>query len=250
LTGWTPGIAVLLPTFLIAATVVGWKLGANAVLSFWIAYVLTRPLGANLGDWIAVDKQLGGIGLGTLGTSMIFLGAIIGTVIYLVVKHPDVMAEDAEAHVEAERNPARERKMLGYYGVVAAIAVGTLAYANSQPHQAFSAQEEALGGPVEQLTPQQAVASFTASDLAPFNTIAQDTLMLVKSGDQAGAVARVADLETAWDDAQPTLEAVDGTAWAFLDSEVDGVLRAVRASSPDVATQTEALTALTTSLTG
>lgn len=90
LTGWTPGIVVLLPSFLIAATVVGWKLRANAVLSFWIAYVLTRPLGANLGDWIAVEKQLGRIGVGTLGTSLIFLTAILGTVIYLAVKRPDV----------------------------------------------------------------------------------------------------------------------------------------------------------------
>ena len=250
LTGWTPGIAVLLPTFLIAATVLGWKLGANAVLSFWIAYVLTRPLGANLGDWLAVDKQLGGIGIGTLGTSVIFLGAILATVTYLAIKRPDVMGVDAEAHVEAERNPAQERKMLGYYGVVAAIAVGTLAYANAQPHQAFSAQEEALGGPVEQLTPQQAVAGFAPGDLAGFGTIAQDTLSRVESGDQAGAVARVADLETAWDDAQPTLEAVDGTAWTFLDSQVDGALTAVRASSPDDATQTQALTALITSLAG
>ena len=250
LTGWTPGIAVLLPTFLLAATVVGWKLGANAVLSFWIAYVLTRPLGANLGDWLAVDKQLGGVGVGTLGTSVIFLAAIVGTVIYLVIKHPDVMAEDAEAHVAAERNPARERKMLAYYGVVAAFAVGTLAYANAQPHQAFSAQEEALGGPVEQITPQQVTANFAASDLAEFSIIAQDTLGLVQAGDQAGATTRIADLETAWDDAQPTLEPLDGTAWTFLDSEIDDVLTTVRASSPDVAAPEQALTALIVSLAG
>ena len=60
ITGWAPGTAVLLPVFLIIATVVGWRLGANAVLSFWIAYVLTRPLGANIGDWLAVDKKIGG----------------------------------------------------------------------------------------------------------------------------------------------------------------------------------------------
>ncbi len=249
ITGWTPGVAVLLPVFLIAATVVGWRFGANAVLSFWIAYVLTRPLGANLGDWIAVDKQLGGIGLGTLGTSVIFLGAILATVAYLAIKRPDVVEDWAEGHVPAVRNPERERKMLGYYGVVAALAVGTLAYANSQPHVAFSAQEEA-SGPVEQLTPQQAVANFDPAALTEFDTIAQDALGLVESGDQAGAVTRVTDLEIAWDDAQPALEAVDGTAWTFLDSEVDGALTAVRTSSPDVATQTAALTALINSLAG
>jgi len=251
LTGWTPGIAVLLPTFLIAAVIVGWKLGANAVLSFWMAYVLTRPLGANLGDWLAVDKQLGGIGVGTLGTSVVFLSAILATVIFLVVKRPDVIEDGAEAHAVAVRQPARERKMLGYYGVVAALAVGTLTYANSQPHEAFSAQEEALGGaPVEQLTPQQATANFAAGDLVEFSTITQDALGLVQSGDQAGAVTRIADLETAWDDAQPTLEPIDETAWTFLDSEIDDVLSAVRASSPDASAQEQALTALSTSLAG
>lgn len=43
LTGWGPGTSVLLPTGLIVAVVIGWRLGANAVLSFWLAYVLTRP---------------------------------------------------------------------------------------------------------------------------------------------------------------------------------------------------------------
>ena len=143
ITGWSPGIAVLLPIFLILSVVIGWWLGANAVLSFWIAYVLTRPLGANLGDWIAVNKQLGGLGLGTLGTSVIFLGAILATVIYLAIAQPDVIDDLAEVHEAAVRKPDRERKMLGYYGVVAAIAVGTLIYANNQPHAAFSAQEEA-----------------------------------------------------------------------------------------------------------
>jgi len=141
--------------------------------------------------------------------------------------------------------------MLGYYGVVAALAVGTLTYANSQPHEAFSAQEEALGGaPVEQLTPQQATANFAAGDLVEFSTITQDALGLVQSGDQAGAVTRIADLETAWDDAQPTLEPIDETAWTFLDSEIDDVLSAVRASSPDASAQEQALTALSTSLAG
>jgi len=250
ITGWTPGIAVLLPIFLIVAVVVGWWLGANAVLSFWIAYVLTRPLGANLGDWIAVDKQLGGIGIGTLGTSVIFLGAIIGTVIYLAIKRPDVIDELAEIHEAAERKPDRERKMLWYYGGVATVAVAALVYANNQPHQAFSAQEEALGGaPVEQLTPQQATVNLPAATVAEIRTITQDTLDLDMAGDQSGATARADDLETAWDDAQPTLEPLDETAWTFLDSRIDDVLSEVRSSKPDQAAQEAALGALITSLT-
>src|SRR2546423_6402816 len=67
LTGWGPGISVLLPTALIAAVIIGWRMGANPVLSFWLAYVLTRPLGANLGDWLASPHPEGGLGVGTAG---------------------------------------------------------------------------------------------------------------------------------------------------------------------------------------
>lgn len=250
LTGWTPGVAVLLPLFLIAATVVGWKLGANAVLSFWIAYVLTRPLGANLGDFIAKEKQLGGLGVGTLGTSLVFLSAILATVIYLAIRKPDVI-ENVKASAEVTRDPRRERLMLGYFGVVAVIAVAVLAVANSRPHTAFSAQEEAAAsGPVVQLSPADATKNFPAADLASFATIANDTLDLVTAGDQTGAQARVTDLETAWDDAQPTLQPLDDTAWTFLDSQIDDVLTSVRASTPDPAAEKEALTALITSLAG
>lgn len=249
LTGWTPGVAVLLPLFLIAATVVGWKLGANAVLAFWIAYVLTRPLGANLGDWLAVPKELGGRNLGTLGTSIVFLTAILGTVIYLAIRKPDVI-ENVKASAEVTRDPRRERQMLGYFGAVAVAAVAVLAIANSRPHTAFSAQEEAASGPVEQLTPAQATANLPAADLTALETIAQDTLDLVAAGDQAAAQARITDLETAWDDAQPRLEPLDESAWTFFDSEIDDVLSAVRADTPDPATERAALTALTTSLAG
>jgi uncharacterized membrane-anchored protein len=89
LTGWSPGASVLLPLTLIAAVLVAWKLGAGPVLSFWLAYILTRPLGANIGDYLGSPKADGGLGLGTLGTSVLFLGTILGTVIYLTRTHKD-----------------------------------------------------------------------------------------------------------------------------------------------------------------
>ena len=65
LTGWRPGQSVLLPLALILAVLVTWKLGCTGpVLSFWIAYILTRPLGANIGDFLASPKADGGLGLG------------------------------------------------------------------------------------------------------------------------------------------------------------------------------------------
>src|SRR3954464_4223546 len=72
LTGWGPGPAVLLPAGLIALVVVTWKLGAGPVLTLWLACVLTRPLGADLGDFFATGREEGGLGLGTLSTSALF----------------------------------------------------------------------------------------------------------------------------------------------------------------------------------
>jgi uncharacterized membrane-anchored protein len=89
LTGWGPGPAVLLPAGLIAAVFAAWKLGAGPVLSFWLAYILTRPLGANLGDYLGSSPGDGGLGLGTLGTSALFLGAILLVVSYLTKTHKD-----------------------------------------------------------------------------------------------------------------------------------------------------------------
>lgn len=56
---------------------------ANAVLSFWLAYILTRPFGASLGDLLSQPQANGGLGLGTPGTSALFLVAIVGLVGHL-----------------------------------------------------------------------------------------------------------------------------------------------------------------------
>ncbi|MDF0554402.1 hypothetical protein [Kamptonema sp. UHCC 0994] len=58
----------------------------NAVLAFWIAYILTRPLGASTGDLLSQPPTNGGFGLGTVGTSMLFLSIIVSLVIYLSLK--------------------------------------------------------------------------------------------------------------------------------------------------------------------
>ncbi|MBZ9637630.1 hypothetical protein [Clostridium sp. FP1] len=65
------------------------RLKLNAVLSFWIAYVLTRPLGASLGDFLSQPYADGGLALGTVGTSAIFLTAILGIVIFLIITKLD-----------------------------------------------------------------------------------------------------------------------------------------------------------------
>ena len=72
-----------------AITIAHLGLKANAVLSFWLAYILTRPLGASIGDLMSQPKADGGLGLGTTGTSLLFLTAILIVVTYLGVTKRD-----------------------------------------------------------------------------------------------------------------------------------------------------------------
>ncbi len=75
----------------IAAVAVAWKfLDASAVLTFWIAYILTRPMGASIGDFLSQSPKHGGLGLGTTRTSQIFLGAILALVVYLTASKRDI----------------------------------------------------------------------------------------------------------------------------------------------------------------
>ena len=80
----------LLCLAIVGMVTVAWRLGLNSVLAFWIAYILTRPLGASLGDFLAQPKSNGGLGLGVSVTSAIFLTAILATIVYLAVRKPDV----------------------------------------------------------------------------------------------------------------------------------------------------------------
>jgi uncharacterized membrane-anchored protein len=56
---------------------------ANAIAAFWAGYILTRPLGASIGDYMSQPKANGGLGIGTTGTSVVFLGVIGLVVVYM-----------------------------------------------------------------------------------------------------------------------------------------------------------------------
>lgn len=75
----------------------------NAILAFWLAYILTRPLGASFGDWFSQDPAHGGLGLGTVNTSYIFLAAIAVLVGYLAISHHD---EDLEGGADPQSQGA------------------------------------------------------------------------------------------------------------------------------------------------
>jgi uncharacterized membrane-anchored protein len=77
-------ISILLFAAIIAIIYFAYKkLSLHPVFSFWIAYILTRPLGASFGDYLSQPKENGGLALGTTLTSGIFLLAILMTVVYI-----------------------------------------------------------------------------------------------------------------------------------------------------------------------
>jgi uncharacterized membrane-anchored protein len=69
----------------------------NAILAFWIAYILTRPLGASIGDELSQPRADGGLGLGTTATSFIFLAAILVVVVFLTVTKRDQIEVEVPA---------------------------------------------------------------------------------------------------------------------------------------------------------
>jgi uncharacterized membrane-anchored protein len=78
---------------LIAIPAVGhWRFGMNAILAFWFAYILTRPLGASFADWLAVAPARGGLGWGT-GPVSLGLGLLIAAIVgYLTVTRKDIVS--------------------------------------------------------------------------------------------------------------------------------------------------------------
>jgi uncharacterized membrane-anchored protein len=256
LTGWGPGLSILLPLVLIGVVTSLWRFGANPVLAFWIAYILTRPLGANIGDWLGLTAAEGGLGLGTLLTSIIFLAAILATVVYLSLSKADVI-EGASLKTIPAVTPARQGTAVGILAAVGAATIALLAYTNSLPHTSALAEKgpapscQAGSAALAQSEARSAAqAHFPASNVAELRTITSDTLALVKKGDPAAAAARATDLETAWDDNQDALNAADCAAWTFIDKQIDPVLSAVRAHTPNAATEQKVLNSLLTTLGG
>jgi uncharacterized membrane-anchored protein len=228
-------ISGIIVVSLVALTAVAWRLGLDSVLAFWIIYVLTRPLGASLGDYLSQPAGHGGVGLGATGTSVLFTAGIIALVSYLSISKADTPAQPGAlaAPATAEDVPSR-RALLQTIVVVLVVLLGAgigypvrkaaLAEASTAP-----SAHAAGAGPL--------AASSSLGDLSPFAAISQDTLDLLSTGRQSAATARVTDLETAWDNAEATLRPKDQAAWKAIDTKIDTVLRAFRSTHPDMATE-------------
>ena len=81
--------ALMFGALIAAVTSAHYFLKLNAVLAFWIAYILTRPLGASIGDYLSQPSDAGGLALGTTGTSVIFLLVIAVVVAFLTITKRD-----------------------------------------------------------------------------------------------------------------------------------------------------------------
>ena len=111
LTAVTIGIgyfgSILLFAAIIAIPAVGYfRLNWNPILSFWFAYVVTRPLGASVADWLAVSHARGGLALGTGPVSLV-LAAMIAAVVY----HLSRTGKDTPTDQLAEPRPRTERHL-------------------------------------------------------------------------------------------------------------------------------------------
>ncbi len=84
-------LSAVLFAVLIAIPAIGYRwLGWNPILTFWSAYVLTRPLGASVADWLGKPKSLGGLGWGDGPVAFALTGMIAILVAYLAITRRDV----------------------------------------------------------------------------------------------------------------------------------------------------------------
>jgi uncharacterized membrane-anchored protein len=95
--------AIIFAGSIAAVALAHYRLNLNAVAAFWIAYILTRPLGASLGDYLSQPRVDGGLGLGTTTTSALFLAAIMGVVAFLSITRKDATgAQSVSARPSAQ----------------------------------------------------------------------------------------------------------------------------------------------------
>jgi uncharacterized membrane-anchored protein len=86
---------ILFSVVILIPALAWWKFGLNAVAAFWLAYVVTRPLGASFADYISKPAELSGIGFGDGPTALVFTVAVAVLVIYLAIARPDIQPPES-----------------------------------------------------------------------------------------------------------------------------------------------------------
>ena len=219
----------ILVAAIIAITAVAWRFRLNSTLSFWIIYIMTRPLGASIGDLLSQPSKYGGLGLGPTVTSFIFLGGILGIVTYLSITKRDVIAAAAAKHTDE----LKEKGGLWQTGAVLALFLVLGGTGYHVRHAALAAEIATPTNTSDNATSTQATFASPLGELSVFRTITQDTLDKLNEGDQSGATIRIGDLEYEWDNAQSRLKTKNGIAWTKIDGKIDTALRELRAVNPN-----------------
>ncbi len=230
----------IIVTSIIAITAIAWRMRLNSVLSFWIIYIMTRPLGASIGDLLSQPTIHGGLGLGATMTSFIFLAGIFVIVFYLSVTKRDRVVSTFVVNELNEKGGLRQTIFVAVLFLVIGGTGYHLLRARLQAQIAIPVGETNIG------TSTSNTHASSLGDLSSFRIITQDTLdkLNVGAGDQSGATTRIPDLEYAWDQAQPVLKARDNTQWTLIDRKIDTVLRELRSTNPNMISEKSALEAL------
>ena len=218
----------------IGSAAIAWRLGLDPMLAFWIAYIMTRPMGASMGDFLSQSPANGGLALGATVTSLIFLLAILLIVIFLSITKQDLITSPSTENAR----PNRKRYSI-VWQVTLAVSVLLITAASGYHWRHTTLQQEAT------------VSASSASplgDLSSFRKITEDTLSLVQANNMSAATTRVKDLETAWDKAAGKLRTMNPTKWSVADKSIDTVLRQLRAAHPDPAGCKTALESLISTL--
>lgn len=218
----TTGLIVLT---IVVVTAIAWRLGLDSVLGFWIVYIMTRPLGASLGDYLTQPPKYSGLGLGATLTTAIFLTAILLTVVFLSVVKIDTRANNLV--MQKIKKPAARHSVL--IQTIAVVTVLALASGIGYYFRHMQIMDNASVSSVN------TAATSDPGDYQAFIQIEQDALGYVKEGDYQNAKTSADDLEFAWDQSAAILRANDAEKWDTIDQTIDGVLRELRAVNPDEA---------------